>query len=216
RVGEGGDGLSSYERLRRIATAVVASLERENRLQPGASETLDDRILRLRDVLIGRTATALQVELPRGSPFPDLVRALANAYDDAVYGTSPAEESEYERGLREQDVEAIRSFYPVWARLKNFIAVRDGYVQELPTPARYADVLGCREIEVLGRRRIRGWRVARVRTGDPIDLRDHAAAYRQNKRETVACLTRRLETGVAGLLAELTVLKQTAATLLAD
>jgi hypothetical protein len=216
RLGLGQDGLSSYERLRRIATAVVATLERENRLLPAASETLDDRILRLRDVLIGRIATALQVELPRGSPFPDLVRALANAYDDAVYGTSPAEESQYERGLHVQEVEAIRTFYPVWARLKNFIAVRDGYVQELPTPERYADVLGCLEIEVLGRRRIRGRRVAKVKTGDPIDLRDHAAAYRQNKRETVACLTRRLEIGVAGLLAETTGQKETAATLLAE
>src|SRR5207253_396480 len=197
------DGFPRYERLRRIATAVVATLEREHRIQPAESETLDDRILRLRDALIGRIATALQVELPRGSAFPDLVRALANAYDDAVYGHEPGEESAYERSLHEKQIEAIRSFYPIWARLKNFVAVRDGYVQQHPTAERFADVLGCLEIEVLGRCRIRGRRIAKVRVGDPIDLRDHAAEYRRKKRETVACLTNRLETEVLVLLEEL-------------
>jgi 1-acyl-sn-glycerol-3-phosphate acyltransferase len=192
-----------YARLREIAAVVVGSLERQEHLPAVEGGTLDERILRLRDVLVRRMAGALDVDLPPGAAFPDAVRLLANAYDDAILGGTGEPESEYDRGLREQAIDAVRPMHAGWMRLKNFLAVRDGYVQQLPSAERYLDVLGRLEVEVMGRSAIRGRRRALVKTGEPLNLGAHLDAYRRGKRETVAHLTSELESRVFALLSEL-------------
>jgi len=197
------DGLPPYDRLAQVAGAVVGALEREHHVKPAEGATIDQRITVLRDQLLERIAVALQADLPRSARFPDRLRALYNVYYDLTYGEGEEAGSEYQRELRRQKASAARPLYPEWDRLHNFIAIRGDYVLQRPTPERYLEVLGRLETEVLGRSRIPGPRRACVRVGEPIDLREHLAAYQQNRRETVAAVTREIEKRVAGMLAEM-------------
>jgi hypothetical protein len=201
RLPEGPGG--PYARLSEVAAAVLAALEREFGVNPPADATLDQRIAPVRDLMIRRVATLLRVELPANASFPAQVRALFNAYHDFLSGEGAAPQSEYERALHAQDVDAARALYPIWARLKNFLAVRNGYIQQLPSQERFLDILGRLEIEVIGRSRIRGPRRALIGVGEPLDLRPELPAYRAARRETVARVTRELEERVMAQLRRL-------------
>jgi hypothetical protein len=58
------------------------------------------------------------------------------------------------------------------------------------------DVLGLLEQEIFKKRCVCGPRKAMIKIGQPIDLKDYAAAYDQNKRETVPAVNNRLESAV--------------------
>lgn len=191
-----------YDRLRRVATSVVAIWERECGIAPAPEETLGERIVRVREAMLARLAAELRVELPKGAGFPERVRILFNAYHDVVYGERP-EEPDYLHAVREERSGSARPLVRAWERLHNFLAARDGYVRDLPSPERFVDILGRLESEVLGKPHVRGPRRALVRAGDPIDLRDHAAAYRASRRETISRLTREIEERVAAMVREL-------------
>lgn len=195
---------SHYDRLRAIAAAVMERLEHEHGIEAPADATLNSRIDRLREVLVAKLAQGLGVDLPARTPVPHAVQLLGNAYDDVIYGPAGAEESEEDRAERERRAETVRPLYADWSRLKNFLAVREGYVQQLPSAERFLDVLGRLEIEVLGRCHIRGRRRARVKAGEPIDLMAEMPAYRQGKRETVARVTALLEERVRQMLLAMT------------
>ena len=69
-------------------------------------------------------------------------------------------------------------------------------------PERFLDVILRLEREVFGRSEMRGPRVASVRVGEPIDLRERHDAYRARKRETVEEITSDVETAVQSLVGE--------------
>ena len=54
--------------------------------------------------------------------------------------------------------------------------------------------------EVFRERRMWGPRKARVRVGEPIDLRDHLDAYREQRRDTTRDVTLALETSARTML----------------
>jgi hypothetical protein len=68
---------------------------------------------------------------------------------------------------------------------------------------RFLDVLCLLEMEVLKERRIWGPRKARVKVGEPIDLKDRASAYLSDKRATVQDVTTSLEASVRKMLDDL-------------
>jgi 1-acyl-sn-glycerol-3-phosphate acyltransferase len=181
---------SAYARLRHVATALVERLEREQKLEPQPGEGLNARIDRLRESIAERIATALGIQAPRETTFPALVQALANAYEDFV------EEEAEGRSDVPPEQDGVRELYRLWLRLKNFVAVRDGYVAAWPSAERFLDVLGRLELDVFGRSHIRARRRAVVRVGTPIDLREYAAAYGERRRETLEAVTVRLEAEV--------------------
>jgi hypothetical protein len=195
-------GGAAYDRLAQIAQAVVSSLEREHHVRPAEGASIEERITVLRDQLLERIAVALHADSRREARFPDRLRAVYNVYHDLTYEDRDELPSEYQRGLRRQSAVAARPLYAEWNRLHNFIAIRGDYVLQGPTQERFLEVLGRLETEVLGRNRIRGPRRAQVRVGEPLDLRRHLAEYERNRRETVATLTREMESRVAAMLSQ--------------
>jgi hypothetical protein len=106
----------------------------------------------------------------------------------------------YDRALRREQRERARPLLRDLRRLANYVALTDGYVRADPTPERMADTLQRLEREAFGRAILDGPRRCWMRLGEPMDLADRYAAYRQNKRAEVARLTRDVEACVAALL----------------
>ncbi|MCC7479331.1 1-acyl-sn-glycerol-3-phosphate acyltransferase [bacterium] len=187
-----------YARLMAIGECVVAGNEKRYGLKPAADSGIEARIAALREKILGRIADSLGVRQNPAEPLRDRIRALFNAIDNVI--TAGSEEGGYAGRLSQaQQDEAERLTHELW-RVMHFIAVQGDYVGRLPSPERYLDTLGRLELEVFRRQRLWGPRVARVKAGSLLDLRDYYAQYCSDKRGALAALTAELEQRVKAAL----------------
>jgi 1-acyl-sn-glycerol-3-phosphate acyltransferase len=197
------DSLTRYQRLRRVAWAVMAALEHTEGLHVPAEADLNQHIEALSGRLIERLSRTLEVEPAPGANLQDQLRRLYNVVDERLFESGERDATPYERDLQRQHEPAWRAFERDLARLQCFQAVRDGYVAAHPSAERYLDVLGRLERELLGRDRGYGRRRAVVRVGEPVELQDYWEAYRADRKAALTAITSELRTRLAGLLEEL-------------
>jgi len=190
--------LTRYERLRRIAKAVLIANEKAHQIESCESSAMNDRIQNLKECVVSHLERELQITSPAGQPLLDRVRTLFNAVDHIIFEDPVA--SDYERQLAVERQQAAQNLYNDLWRLLKFVAIYDGYVQESMTVERFMDVLGLLEAEVLQQRRVWGPRKARVEVGEPIDLKDHFSSYTKDKHGVVAEITMTLESQVRAML----------------
>ena len=189
--------IERYERLRRIGVAVFKTLAAEYQYKLDDSLPLDAHIEKLKEQILFHTEQIMGIH-PDGDMLTR-VRALKNRVDAEVYKDID-QMTEYERKIHEELLQKFQQFYPNLNRLVNFIAISDGYVAEVPSAERFLDVITRLEREVFGSAKKQGPRVASIRVGDPINLRDCYDTYKQEKRETVEQITLELETAVQTLV----------------
>jgi len=192
---------SRYLRLRRIAEAVLAANEKAECITADVAHSLNDRIENLKSHIVLQLEQQLGVKANDRQNLLDRIRTLFNTIDRMV--DEEAAGSEYERRLAADRQQVARSQYKTLWRLLQLFAIYDGYVKESMTFERFMDVLCLLEMEVFQQRRIWGPRKARIKVGEPIDLRDQAPAYLADKRETVKTVTMRLEAEVSQMLNDL-------------
>jgi hypothetical protein len=190
-----------YDRLRRVADAVLAANERARRVKPADGSSLNDRVVALKERILTRPEGELGVTPSTGTPALDRVRALFNAVDRVIDET-PAS-SDYEQRIAHERQEAARSFYHDLWRALRFVAIYDGYVSEAMNVDRCLDVLCLLENEVLQRRPIWGPRRACVEVGEPVNLKDYFPAYQADKRGTAGRVTAMIESSVREMLARM-------------
>ncbi len=191
-----------YTRLRRIGVCVLETMEAEYGLKPGRPDADDmtPRMEALRALLLDRAAALIGLSLSPDATLPDRMRALINAVYAVTHEEPDGDWSSYRERLHRQQAARVGPLMRDLNRVSNWIAVRDNYVRARPTPERMADNLRRLEAEVFGHVRLRGPRRARIRVGEPIRLAARDAAYRADKRATIAHVTHELEQAVQALL----------------
>jgi len=199
--GQGEGALSHhYARLRRIAEAVLLANEKAHGIGLTDSSArplpsgMNDRIQNLKSLVTAKYERQLGITPNDRQSLLDRIRALFVAVDRIVHDEASA--SEYEQRLVQERQQMARTlYYDLW-RLLQFVAIYDGYVRQSMTVERFLDVLGLLELEVFQTRRVWGPRKATIKLGQPINLKDHASAYDQNKRATVQQINATLESEV--------------------
>lgn len=192
-----------YERLRRVGERILAANERKHQVTAGAQDSLDLRIERLKELALREVESQLGL-VPRADQTPlDRIRALFVSADQIVQAEPAA--SAYERRLLSERQRAVSLLYDDLWRMLQFVAIYGGYVREARTVERFMDMLGLLEMEVFGVRRFYGKRRAVLSVGEPVDLKDRFAAYRENKRKEVHALTLDLEHSVRAMLTSMAV-----------
>ena len=186
-----------YERLRRIGVAVFKTLAAEYQYRLDDTLPFDVHIQKLKEQILFHTEQIMGIHAD--GDMLTRVRALKNLVDAEVYKDID-EMTEYERKIHEELLQKFQQCYPDLNRLVNFIAISDGYVAEAPSAERFLDVITRLEREVFGRAKKQGPRVASIRVGEPINLRDCYDTYKREKRETVEQVTLELETAVQTLV----------------
>jgi hypothetical protein len=181
-----------YQRMRRLATLVLAAVEREYHLPPRPTEIVDltPRFELAKEAALERAASLLAVPPPRGT-VPERMRGLMFLAESELHmppeGATPPE-------IAQQRTERARLAWRDLHRLANWVAVYDGYVSESPSQERLADVVYRLEREVCGSSRPIGPRRACLSIGEPMQLPEQAG------RKDVATLTTELEARTLELL----------------
>lgn len=191
----------NYLRVRRIGELVVAKLESQFELKPSPENTLGERMDVIKRTQLEKAAEIAKVKT-KGGPIAEEMRMVINAVHKVTDDPTSAK-TDYDRRLWEEARNHIQPALHELDRLANWIAVYDGYVAASPTVERMVHLLVRMEKEVLGQVVLKGKQQANVRLADPISLAEHWDAYRSDKRETVAKITRECESKVQSLLVEL-------------
>ena len=66
----------------------------------------------------------------------------------------------------------------------------------MATQENILQVIECLEVEVFGKAKPKGFRTAKVRVGEPVNLRDLYETYKSDKKRTVLDVTQQLENTV--------------------
>lgn len=171
------DAENFYQRLLAIAAKVITRIEAEYGLTSAPELDWNQRIDKLRHHVITQCEQQLNLQA-NGAPIRE-----------RVYRIQALLEADELKTVAEDD-----ALYWTTVRLLNFDAIYDGYVAANPTPERFLDTLMRLEREVYQVEHIRpkAHRQAIFRIGEPINLKEYVADYRQDKVGTVDRLTEQL------------------------
>jgi hypothetical protein len=187
-LGIAGEG-DSYQRLRMVAAAVLRRFEQEYGLTPANEVDWNQRITALKAQILQRCEQRLRLTPAAGEPNRERVYRIQHVLKTR-YSADDSTNSLLSDGTDEWEV--MRKSI---ARMLNFDAIYDGYVAERPTPERFLDTLTRLEREVfdIDQPPSKGHQQAFLRVGQPVNLRDHLAAYGQDRTHTVTALTQQLQ-----------------------
>lgn len=195
-----GDATTPYDRLLRIAQRLIEDNEGYYKIPPDVTIPLQERIDRLRNLVIERVANGMGIEVPpEDLPLRDRIRTLLNALD-MIRPPDIEERSDYVKNLVARGESYAAELHAELYRVLTFVGVSGSYVATRPTAERFCDVLSRLEYEITGEERNFGPKCAKVLVGQPLDLAEHYNEYVANRREVPEQINRQLEDQVSALL----------------
>jgi 1-acyl-sn-glycerol-3-phosphate acyltransferase len=192
----------AYARLRRAGERILAAVERDLDITAPEGASLRERIQAYREKLIRRVARAIDAKVDLNASPAEQLHGLYHDLRSWV-GELPEDHSAYDEVLYRRRIAIAAPLFFDLQRLQSFIALSGEYVAQNPTAERFLEVLGRLESEVFGEVRHRVVREAVVRIAPPIRLEDRYDAYRKEKRQVVADVTREMEASIRDMLHEL-------------
>ncbi|MGF1569810.1 MAG: 1-acyl-sn-glycerol-3-phosphate acyltransferase [Nodosilinea sp.] len=189
-----------YWRLRTVAGTLLLRLEAEFGIQPqpmaespalASASNWNQRIDQLKNTML--LTYEGQVGLPPQPHLPMRERVYkVQAQLEERYEALSAQGENGVKGVPDAIAEAeAEKLYTDTLRLLNFDAIYDHYVAENPTQERFLDILTKMEREVfrIETPRPKGLRLARIKVGAIINLKDYLDEYRHDRDATVQKLT---------------------------
>ncbi len=189
-----------YKRLSAVSGSILATLEREYNFKPAGDASVNERIAGLRLAILKNIASYLQIGLPAGLSQLEYVRILRNALDDYVYNNVEEEGTAYLKKLHNEKTAKIKGFYRDLDRVLTFIAIYDGYLRDHLTQERFAEVVDRFEMEVFGKRSIKGARLVYLDLGRPVDLLPMYADYKCNRKTAIQHATDNISEQISTML----------------
>ena len=182
--------LGNYERLRAIAETLLPRLEQEYGMTADLTLFWDHRIKTLKAHILQTCEqqyrlTSAATDLDRERVYRVLNATLMKAEQIDV-------------GLQTNSLWTVEFVQRSMRRVLNFDAMYDGYVAENPTVERFMDTLTRLEREVfnIDQPAPKGHRVATIKIGTPINLKDSFPAFQTNKAATVSELNQTIQRSV--------------------
>lgn len=193
-------GSTPYERLRVIAERVLVKIEQDYGLHPPTTnqQPWEQRISLLRT----RILEDCEQHLGISSNPNELVRERTYRIEYVL--KTKADKLETEEAMPKSHIvegEQARSFELIEKsvkRLLNFDAIYDGYVAENPTPERFLDTLTRLEREVfdIDKPPPKAYRQARVKIGEPVNLKDVFTDYQRVRAYTANAVMLKIQQAV--------------------
>ncbi len=184
---------NDYDRLRTIAETVLTNIEQEYNLHTPEvdQKPWNDRIAALKSRVLQECEQLLGL---RSSP-NELARERVYRIQYAIRDGNDELEEDSLAEPSHPNTWTLKTVEQAMFRLLNFDAIYDGYVAANPTQERFLDTLTRLEREVfrIDQPPPKGHRQAKVRIGDPINLRDHFDEYQKNRANAVDSLVLQIQ-----------------------
>lgn len=183
---------TAYDRLRTIAAQILLKIEQEFGCNHLDREHLpwNQRIDLLKAQVLQECEQRLSLTSAPGDPVRERVYRLSHALRTQA------------ETLDSDDFWTSDLVQRAIVRLLNFDAIYDGYVAANPTPERFLDTVTRLEREVfhIDKPAPKGFRQAKLRIGEPINLKDFFEAYHRDRIHTVNTLSEQLRQSVQAQL----------------
>ncbi|UBF23917.1 1-acyl-sn-glycerol-3-phosphate acyltransferase [Kovacikia minuta CCNUW1] len=179
---------NEYDRLRTIAEQVLRNIEREYNLYTPETnqQSWNDRITALKAHVLQECEQLLGIRPSPNELLRERVYRIQYAIRDSNELDDKFEDAQPPETLQ-PSIWTVEAVEKAMFRLLNFDAIYDGYVAANPTPERFLDTVTRLEREVfqIDQPPPKGHRKARVKVGEPINLREHFDAYQKNRSGVV-------------------------------
>lgn len=175
---------SLYKRVRAASDVVLKTLEEEYGYKAAPDAELNHRMKELKAHILKKIADLLAINLPATDNLLDQVRIIRNHIDDFLY-SDENHLPPYQKKIHEEKADKIRAFYHDLDRVVSFVAIYEGYLSPPISQERMVNVIELLENEVFGGTNIKGPRLVLLTIGNPINLLEHYAEYKKNKKALV-------------------------------
>ena len=193
---------SHYKRIRTMGDKILSVHEESLGIKPGEGCSFDERITRVKHLLLRKMEAFLQISADENQFALDRVRVIRNRLDELAHTyEDDSELSPYEHTMIEHLRRTFQEFYSDLARVVQFLIYREGYLSEEAGAERTIEFIRRLEKEVFGKERIRHPRTAVVQLGEVINLKDRYPAYQENKKQTTVTIAGEVENSIRALLA---------------
>jgi len=186
-------GTLHYERIRSIGFTVLQNSARQFGYPLPEGAPLGEQILGLQNFMLTKLEQVVNLPYDAAMSYLDRVRRIRNTVDRVIRDV-PEILSPYQESLHDHTKAVLENFYLDLDRIVNFIAIYDGYMHPEMLSERMVEVIRRLEKEVFGAYQLVHPRTAVVQALQPIDLKDHFAAFLQDKKQVAESLIHDIET----------------------
>ena len=195
-----------YQRLLIIGENLLSIAEKFYNLKQVPNLSFNERLTRIKELIINKVATYLDIKLKDNANLLDKLRTLFNIINSIIYKEEyllNKNTSGYEKKLYEEKKQELKNFYDDLQRVWKFIAIHEGYIKENPTDERFLEVIKRIEWEIFSKEKLYSPLKVILKIGNEINLKDYYQEYKKNKKETVEYLTNELENQVKEILTKI-------------
>lgn len=194
-------GKDFYGRIRDIGENVLKVQEDLHQVValPGVSitervEVIKNRMLKKMELFLDLKPDSQSTTLSRLREIRNTMDRLVHVYDD------PSELTDYQKHMVEHFRKALSEFYQDLERVVYFLTYDESYLKESQSPERLIDVIRRLEREVFGDARLLYPRVAMVKVGEIINLKEQLPGYEADKKSFVKQMASELEDNMRRML----------------
>ncbi len=174
-----------YERVRLLASAVLAGASAQLGYPLNADATLVQNVRGLSDFMLTKLEQVINIPPQPSLSHLDRIRTIRNTMDKILGQPAEEEPTLYAKRLSEHQKNVLKNFYEDLDRVVNFIAIYDGYLQPDMDEARYVELLRRLEKEVFGEFHLLHPRKAYATVQEPIDLNAYFEPFLADKKGVV-------------------------------
>jgi hypothetical protein len=162
-----------YERLLAIAENLLTIAEKFYNLKKDPNLSFNERLTRIKEFIINKVATYLDIKLKENMNLLNKLRTLFNVINSVIYKeNNELNTTDYEKRLYQEKSQELRNFYDDLHRVWKFIAIYEGYIKENPSDERFLEVIKRIEWELFGKERRYVTLKAIIKIGKEINLKE--------------------------------------------
>lgn len=176
-------GLAQHTRLQHIGLKVLEVQEGMHQLVPLPIVSITERVEAIKHRMLKKMEVFLDLKPDPEATTLNRLREIRNTMDHLIHSyQAPDELTEYEKRMVEHLRMVLSEFYTDLDRVVYFLTYNESHLEEGPSPERLIEAIRRLEREVYGKPKLTHRRVAHVKMGEIINLKDEFPHYEQDKK----------------------------------
>lgn len=193
-----------YDRIRAIGERVLKVQEYLHQIValPGTSFT--ERVEAIRNRILRKMEIFLDLKPDPEATTLNRLREIRNTMDHLIHSyNDPTELTEYEKRMVEHLRLALSEFYKDLDRVVYFLTYDEAYLRENKSPERFIEMIRRLEREIYGEARLSHPRIAVLKVGEVLDLKEQYPEYEADKKGFVRQVAAELEEDMRQMIARM-------------